>query len=379
MMPPGLHSAVSPSKLHRYLKCPAAFTLENTMPEGPSSPQAQEGTMLHGLTERAVYEYLPRYILPTSSEMAEFLKCDIEHANLVHSCYEELLNVYEPHMEWLVEHTVHLTYYGALLVQCSGTPDLILIDRQSKNLYVIDWKFGSFGPILVRDNPQLLAYAAGALTLLPKQMLDYSVQMIIAQPRLNHLDKTTMHARAIDQWVHYTLIPGVQEVLDSKAEVRPGAPQCDWCRFAVKCRGLKDFRLKQAQRLFSLPLEQLTEAELIGAYREAEYVKSLASSAITRILDFVFDIKDKGGDVAGFKVIRGRGKQEWMLPEAELVDILAEHVDISTLYDPRFMSPAQAKKRLPKEVYEIIQKYIEKKLGAPKIAAEPEESTNIEL
>ena len=379
MMPPGLHSAVSPSKLHRYLRCPAAFTLENTMPEGPSSPQAQEGTMLHDLTERVIYEYLPRYILPTSSEMAEFLKCDIEHANLAHTCYEELLNIYEPHMEWLVEHTVHLTYYGALLVQCSGTPDLILIDKQSKTLYVIDWKFGSFGPILVRDNPQLLAYAAGALTLLPKQMLDYSVQMIIAQPKLNHLDKTTMHSQAINQWVHYTLIPGVQDVLDSKAEVRPGAPQCDWCRFAVKCRGLKEFRLKQAQRLFSLPLEQLTEAELIGAYREAEYVKSLASSAITRILDFVFDVKDKGGDIAGFKAVRGRGKQEWMLPEVELVDILAEHVDISTLYDPRFMSPAQAKKRLPKEVYEIIQKYIEKKLGAPKIFAEPEESTNIEL
>lgn len=379
MMPPGLHSAISPSKLHRYLKCPAAFTLENTIPERPSSPQAQEGTMLHDLTERAIYEYLPRYILPTSSEMAEFLKCDIEHANLVLTCYEKVLNVYEPHMEWLVEHTVHLTYYDALLVQCSGTPDVVLIDRQNKHLYVIDWKFGSFGPILVRDNPQLLAYAAGALTLLPNQMLDYSVQMIIAQPRLNHLDKTTMHARAIDQWVHYTLIPGVHEILDSKVEVRPGAPQCDWCRFAVKCRGLKEYRLKQAQRLFSLPLEQLTEGELIGAYREAEYVKSLASSAITRILDFVFDIKDKGGDVAGFKVIRGRGKQEWMLPEVELVNILAEHVDISTLYDPRFMSPAQAKKRLPKEVYEIIQKYIKKKLGAPKIAAEPEESTNIEL
>jgi hypothetical protein len=379
MMPPGLHSAISPSKLHRYLKCPAAFTLESTLPEGPSSPQAQEGTMLHDLTERAIYEYLPKYVLPTSSEMAEFLKCDIEHANLVHSCYEELLNVYEPHMEWLVEHTVHLTYYAALLVQCSGTPDVVLIDRLNKNLYVIDWKFGSFGPILVRDNPQLLAYAAGALTLLPKQMLGYSVQMIIAQPRLNHLDKTTMHARAIDQWVHYTLIPGVQTILDSKAEVRPGAPQCDWCRFAVKCRGLKEFRLKQAQRLFSLPLEQLTESELIGAYREAEYVKSLAASAITRILDFVFDIKDKGGDIAGFKVVRGRGKQEWMLPEVELVNILAEHVDISTLYDPRFMSPAQAKKRLPKEVYEIIQKYIKKKPGAPKISAEPEESTNIEL
>ena len=379
MMPPGLHSAVSPSKLHRYLKCPAAFTLENTMPEGSPSPQAQEGTMLHDLIERVIYEYLPRYILPMSSEMAEFLKCDIEHANLVHTCYEELLNIYEPHMEWLVEHTVHLTYYDHILVHCSGTPDVVLIDKQNKNLYVIDWKFGSFGPILAQDNPQLMAYAAGALTLLPTQMLEYYVQRIIVQPRLNHLDRAIVPARALDQWVHYTLIPGVQEVLDSKAEVRPGAPQCDWCRFAVKCRGLKEFRLKQAQRLFSLPLEQLTEAELIGAYREAEYVKSLASSAITRILDFVFDIKDKGGDIAGFKVVRGRGKQEWMLPEVELVDILAEHVDISTLYDPRFMSPAQAKKRLPKEVYEIIQKYIKKKPGAPKISAEPEESTNIEL
>ena len=193
------------------------------------------------------------------------------------------------------------------------------------------------------------------------------------------MDKAIVPARALDQWVRYTLIPSVQTILDSKAEVRPGAPQCDWCRFAVKCRGLKEFRLKQAQRLFSLPLEQLTEAELIGAYREAEYVKSLASSAITRILDFVFDVKDKGGDIAGFKMIRGRGKQEWMLPEVELVDILAEHVDISTLYDPRFMSPAQAKKWLPKEVYEIIQKYIEKKLGAPKIFAEPEDSSTIEL
>lgn len=372
MMPPGLHSAISPSKLHRYLKCPAAFTLENTIPEGPQSPQAQEGTMLHDLTERVIYEYLPKYVLPTSSEMAEFLGCTIEHANLVHTCYEELLNVYEPHMEWLVEHTVHLSYYDHILVQCSGTPDVVLIDKQNKHLYVIDWKFGSFGPILAQNNPQLLAYAAGALTLIPKQMAEFEVSLIIVQPRLNHIDRVNMHAKAIIAWVHYTLLPGVHTVIHSKAEVRPGTPQCDWCRFATQCKGLKEFRLKQAQRLFDLHLERLTDAELIEAYHEAQQVKMMATSAINKIMDYVMTSNAEGGDIPGFKATQGRGKYEWGLPEFELVEILAEHVDVSTLYDPRFISPAQAKKRLPKEVYEKIQKHITKKLGAPKIVADIE-------
>lgn len=375
MMPPSLHSALSPSKLDRYLRCPAAFTLEGTLPASrASNAAAVEGTMLHSAMERALYMFLFDQVKPTSKEVARALSIEANQANLVHDCYEEIYALYKPHMEIYIEQRVHLVDYEHSLYECSGTPDVILVDREAEHLWVIDWKFGRYGPLSVTDNPQLWTYGAGALKLVGPSD-NYDVTLMIVQPQLSHVDTDTVHAQSIVNWVKSTLIPGVARIMSPNPAVCPGSPQCDWCGFSPRCAELHKARVAQAQRLFSLtelelPLEQLHEV-----YRELRAIGNQANSVMAYIEE---QMLEHNIDIPGFSKVRGRGGYVWTLAEDELAAELNQFIPMEEVYESKIISPHKAKKLLAKEDYVEISKFIERKPGRLKIVEGTQESSAVE-
>ena len=334
------HSNYSPSRLSRIIKCPGSVGLIDSLEianviafskDAPVSSYAAHGTMLHEILEKS---HKDKYVLNG---------LDVDDRFLITECLDYLAFLYKSfgHTNYLImsESRVSLDKWG--IPDVWGTLDYRILDPIKRHIDIIDWKFGAGVPVYAKENPQLLAYAAGAVGW-PTTI--QSVTLHIVQPAIENLSTWDLTTTELYNWVHGTLALAINKCSDDSTEFNPGVEQCRWCEAKNHCRTRFAFAQEGAIKLFAAQASLATcptPEELIGLIKQA----SLVEKAIKDIILYAQNEMLKGVEFPGLKLVQGRSNRAW-INERQTIAWLSKYTDIEELYNSKIKSPSQVEKEV---------------------------------
>ena len=195
------HALLSPSAAHRWLQCPRAPKLEATLPK-KTSIYADEGTLAHHLCEVAAKVRFYKATPQEYQKTAELLKKDplwsdemLQTAGLYVAYLADRATHYNHNPQAEFEVKVDISDY---VPEAFGRCDC-LIRCGDGTLIVADYKHGRGVPVKVRDNPQMMLYALGALKRYKSEHIG-QIELSIIQPRINHFGRCQYSKEELLAW-----------------------------------------------------------------------------------------------------------------------------------------------------------------------------------
>lgn len=351
------HAKLGPSSAERWMACPGSVALSEKCPRLPTSYAAAEGTVAHMQAEALVRgdigpEQLMKRIGTVVQQEGHEVEIDeamvdaaIEYRDIVYADRERLSrDKRAAPVQMLVELKVQLKSAGDSVW---GTSDCVLF-RKGHKLIVYDFKYGKGHVVEAAENKQLGIYALAAMDTVAGPAFD-EVELVIIQPRANHVDGTERRWTAPMSWLKQfrgEVAGAVVEIHKPNARLEAGS-HCRWCPAKSACPEMYGAIQKQAQADFalaptpgSLPNVQLMPIEKLALALEWQ---DAIESWFEAVKDRVRDMLQSGQDVPGYKLVDGRSNRKWASEDA----VIAEFGDIlagDQLYERKLLSPAKLEK-----------------------------------
>ena len=291
------HAVLSASSSNRWINCPPSVRLSEKYQDEVSS-YALEGTSAHALGEFKVKKLLG---LDAKDPRENLSYYDEEMDDLTdgYSSYVmEIASNYEKPTVF-VEERLDLSKY---VKESFGTADCIVVG--DKDLHVIDLKYGQGLLVDARENPQLMLYGLGALTLFDSIYDIEKVILHIYQPRRCNISTHEINTQDLYEWGE-----SIREIAE-KAYKGEGEFKCgEWCIFCKaknKCRKRAEENLKLAQEEFTLPPELSDDEieEILPKLDQLEqWTKDIKAYALERAM--------KGHRWKGLKLVEGRSNRKY--------------------------------------------------------------------
>lgn len=354
------HSEFSPSRLHRIINCPGSVRLIaacGILPE--PSIHAQKGTELHDYT----YKYL-------TGNPETIKELELEDQNLVLDCVDYFNNVLRTKDTHLVhkffEKSISLESWG--LPEVWGTSDAGIIDMTAMHLDIFDWKFGSGVQVFAKENPQQMAYAAGAIKW-PNEFSIFDVTIHIVQPPFDHYDTWDITVNDLFKWVHSKLAAAIYKSRLDPPIFIPGEEQCRFCDAAKLARC--PFRHAKAQADAVKIFENAKLKAILTPKQIQEYLDlfPLVEQVAKGYIKFIQEELERGNEEFDqYKLVRGRSNRSW-IDEANVIKWLSENSNIEDVFESKLKSPSKLEKEdrtLKTNVN--FQKLYEKPEGSLKLA-----------
>ena len=371
------HSALGPSALARVIACPGSFALSQradvrAFPH-KTSIYAATGSAAHAVAEarlkggtspaparvnRAGYEI----------ELDDALKDAVEV--YTSTAHEIMLRA-----DWhAVERRVYLGSYfpesDPPPVAIFGTADFLAYIRAERKLYVVDYKHGAGIYVRVQDNPQLMAYAAGAMALLINELPDARVtfvEMTVVQPNIAGGERVrtwTITSMDVVMWAAEVLRPAIRRAQDEPETYVPGT-QCRFCAGGPVCPALHQAAVQRAKQDFD-PVE-ITNEDLGVMLGQAEH----AEIWIKKVRDLALDKLKSQEEIPGWGLAPTDPRRSWGDGEKQVESALlgAGLVSRDALYDPpKLKSPAQLKKALTAAAWARVEPLVQSVSSGLKLA-----------
>jgi hypothetical protein len=312
---------VGGSTAKRVINCPGSVALVAEMPPQPSSPYAEEGTLLHDEISNFLGDLDYRF---TCSQ--DLIEDKLKPAL-------DLLDEIDPDktMEYEVETRVG---FGDLLPGVFGSTDLM--GRIGNKAVILDWKFGAGVPVPAEENEQLMFYAAAAMrTPEAKWVFDGAteVELVIIQPPT--IKRWTTTIERIKQF-EQTLIRAVKIAEQPDAPLKNG-DHCRWCNAKPVC----PIMTGAVDRAVAIKMDKI-DVDKIGAYL---HNADLLESWIKDLRALAEEMMKKGKPVTGWKMVPKRATRSWVKEEDAKVALL-QHLKESEVIETKLVSPAAAEKLL---------------------------------
>jgi hypothetical protein len=326
-----VHAKYSPSKLSRILACAASA---DAIDVKGGSVYADEGTMLHGVTEAGLQAFVKGQSWMTT--IRGFI-LNREQLNAVEECMLFAVDKVTE-LGGLDQCKLFIEQRFYIADDCDGTADLTIVGPD--DIHVIDWKFGQGIEVSAHENTQLMAYGWGAVKDLG-QTGNYHlpVNLHVVQPRLNNFSSFETSVGELDRWVKHVLLPGLARAGQPNPSFNPSIETCRWCPRKQTCSARLQGAMKNAELVFAehanlpdVPLDALQR--LIPMAKEIEQViKDLTLLAHQQLAN--------GKEVAGYKLVRGRSNRAWVDVEAA-GEYLSLHLEPEEMFNVTMVSPAVA-------------------------------------
>lgn len=383
MPTPEQHALLSASSSHRWIHCPPSVRLSENAPER-TSEYAEAGRVAHAIAELKARKYFLEP-MPTRTYNARLkkLQADPHYDKGMEGSTDEYLEYLKGRamsfggvtpcvaLEIRVDYD-HIARGGF------GTSDCIMITPDT--LCVIDYKNGAGVPVEAENNSQMMLYALGALKLYGPIYGDSirSIRLAIVQPNAGGTKEWQLTAEALRLWGETVVKPAAELAWEGKGDFAPG----DWCRFCpVKAQctaraakmleledsyhmalpaGMPDAQKRSPQRL-------LTDSEVGACLEAAAYLEAW----IKDLKDYAFDTIMKGGEIAGYKVVEGRGSRDWTDLDSAFDTLIQRGVAEAMLWERKPVSVAVLEKALGKKAFtQTAGDLVTKKPGKPALVPE---------
>ena len=298
---PGKHALLSASSSHRWLNCSPSARLEQEF-EDRGTDAAAEGSAAHALCEHK----LRRALKMQSRKPVSQYDCDEMDAyadGYVEFVLETLADAKQHCADPIVMIEQRLDF-SCYVPDGFGTGDCVIIADDT--LHVIDFKYGQGVLVEAEQNPQMMLYALGALSIYDSLYDIERVSVTIYQPRRENVSTWTVPIKELKDWAENTLRPRATLAFDGKGEFDSG-PWCTFCRAAVKCRARAEVKLTLAKYEFALP-PLLTDAEIEDILGKLDDLTKWANDIMGYAQDAALN---HGKQWSGFKVVEGRSNRKY--------------------------------------------------------------------
>jgi hypothetical protein len=359
-----VHSECSPSQLNRIILCPGSRRLKRLIDEPVSNVYAEEGTLLHEITEYRIKKQLlgcsdsaKALVEPTHQELTMEQEIAIDDCiDYFNGFLYEIKNIADINMISM-EKSTDCTYFGC--PECNGRTDLIIESEQydfSKRKDIIDWKFGKGIKVFAENNVQGLGYAAGSFKSFDEMRNTKIINIHIVQPRLDHYDTWQISGDYLYRWIQSIMIPAVKKSRDPNAKCIPGEEQCKWCVGPI-CKARLEMVNSIAAEIFSkndepINIKDIANDEDIAHLLEKAqlldgFIKDLKTYALSKALSTT--------GFPGYKAVAGKSFRSWrdeketqdtIIKAIEIGDI--DNIEFDDIFETKLLSVAKLEKLLKK-------------------------------
>ncbi len=348
------HAILSASSSHRWLACPPSALLCAKEKDTPSD-FALQGTDAHTLCEHKLKIALGQQSKDPVENLTfydeEMAECTDMYAQYVmeqlsvakESCKDPIV---------LIEQRLDFSQW---VPDGFGTGDCVLVSDDT--LTVIDFKYGVGVLVEAENNPQMMCYALGALSIFDGIYDIKDITMTIFQPRREHLSTFTIAKEELLSWAENTLAPTAKLAAKGEGEYQAGS-HCQFCKVKATCRKRVEYNLMLARYDFEMP-----------ANLEDEEIEVILSKA-DELVSWVNDIKEyalkqaiSGKEWSDWKLVEGRSVRKYLNEKA-----VAETVENAGFdpYEKKVIGITAMTKMLGKSKFEeLLSGFIEKPQGKP--------------
>lgn len=352
------HSRYGGSVIDRVINCAGSVALCATVPKGPSSGFADEGSAAHELAERCLKEDVhPTHFLGEAFEKypghpvtREMCGAVVIYLNAV--THEMALT---KDAELYVEKGFVLDIPSAEPGEVFGRNDAMVYHPSTGRMRVFDYKHGAGVSVSVEDSPQLKFYAAGAAFSNPWKIKE--VILTIVQPRDRNEEVPAVRDWAFDVADLFEFMSEVDEAIakaksceidvvsalfyDGDAQLLDHAlfntgNHCRWCDAAAICPAREREALEAAQVTFQditvITAADLPEPASLNAERLAKVVAGIdiLNGWANQVREFLeSQMLNAGLKVPGWKVVDKIGRAKWVSDEESVEQDLAMLYDIN--------------------------------------------------
>ena len=348
------HAVLSASSSHRWLACPPSALLCAKEKDKPSD-FALQGTDAHTLCEHKLKIALGQQSKDSVENLTfydeEMVECTDMYAQYVMEQLSEAKGICKDPIVLIEQHLD----FSQWVPDGFGTGDCVLVSDDT--LTVIDFKYGLGILVDAENNPQMMCYALGALSLFDGIYDIKDITMTIFQPRREHISTFTISKEELLSWAEETLAPTAKLAAKGEGDYNAGE-HCQFCKVKATCRKRAEYNLKLACYDFEMP-----------ANLEDEEIEVILSKA-DEMVSWINDIKEyalkqaiSGKEWNDWKLVEGRSVRKYIDDKA-----VAETVENAGFdpYEKKVIGITAMTKMLGKSKFEeLLSGLIEKPQGKP--------------
>lgn len=348
------------------MRCYGKLAMEKGLPES-SSKYADEGTAAHAVAEMSLLQ---------EQDAAAFVGRMIEVKNGVKvECTEEMAEAVQVYLDTVraipgdhvVEQKVDYSRYlfdeGQMAegMTAFGTSDFTSVIEADREIVVVDYKHGRGVAVSAEENEQEMLYALGAISaydLVYDIEDDWTVRLMIVQPRANNISEWTTTVGALKEFALKAKIAARHAAYqyDGHAEpqLSPGERQCRWCKAKATCPALAgEVRdVVSAGAATADDFSDLTHIEAAVTAADTDEWLSGAMAKVDLVEQWCKAVRAEterrllaGVEVPGYKLVQGkRGNRAWVNPAQAEEALKAMRLKTEQMYDLKLISPTAAEK-----------------------------------
>jgi hypothetical protein len=352
--------------------------------DGGSSPYADDGSATHHMASELLQYREPE---PVTLNGKDYFYDD-ERGDRVQG-YVDDVRRRAAGGYLFVEHRVDLS--DVLGEGQGGTADAVIVIPDKRMAIIEDLKDGSgekvFASYVGADgrqepNPQLALYALGALPELELFGEIDEVQLVIYQPKLQHVDEFEVSVSALREFgtkaafavslAGAAMVSG-ERSLTTEGYLRPGTKQCRWCRAKHRCPALARFVADEVRLAFddAVPVIPMADfKELAKHYSSIPLIKQWCDAIAAEMTKQVAEGNEIiGPDGKPFKFVEGKaGDRKWTdekAAEAALVGLLGPRA----YTEPKMLTAPAAGKLIKGPAWkDVFEPLIKRAPGKPALA-----------